>query len=228
MKTQKNLVKKYDMSLIMSRAWRFRRESNNTISLSNCLKKSWHIAKNGKKTETFTEIYNKYYKQILYFVNGKVNNMIDAEDITTEVFIKFNKLYTSDTYNVKKAKISTYLHVIAKSKVIDFYRTNHSDRYVNVDNFVDESGKEFFQFVDDNDNDNIENTELKTSISKAISDLKPNYKQIAELLFIKELSYKEIAQTLNIPDGTVKGMINRTRAKLQASLKDVRTKTNAN
>jgi RNA polymerase sigma factor (sigma-70 family) len=224
----KTLVKNYNKSEIFKRAWKFRRESNNTISLSICLKKSWHIAKNGKNTETFTQIYNKYYKQILYFVNGRVNNMTNAEDITADIFMKFNRLYTNNSYDVKKTKINTYLHIIAKSAIIDFYRKSKENKTVNVDSFVDESGNDMFQFVDNSTNDNdVEKNELNTAIMNAIVDLKPNYKQIAELFFIKELNYNEISETLNIPIGTVKGMINRTRTKLQASLKDVRIKTNA-
>lgn len=227
-----NLVKKFDkkmMRLIMSRAWKFyyqipiNERVDETFSL--CLRKSWHIAKNGKDNYTFTEVYNKNYNQILYFVNGWVKNMTDAEDITARVFVKLHKNF--ENYDVYKAKISTYLHVIAKSMITDFFRTNHSDKYINVNNFVDDEGKEIFQFVDDDNNDSIENDELGNSIKAAINSLKPKYKQIAELYFVKELSYKEICNVLDLPMNNVKVMINRCRVKLQESLKDVRTKTNA-
>jgi len=228
-----NLVKKFDrkmMSLIMSRAWKlfYQIPVNERVdeSFSNCLRKSWSIAKNGKDNQTFEQVYNKNYKQILYYVNGWVKNMTEAEDITAKVFIKLHKNF--EKYDVYQAKISTYLHVIAKSMITDHYRTNHSDKYVNVNSFVDDDGKEIFQFVDDSTNDGIENDELSNSINTALSNLKPKYKQIAELFFVKEMTYKEISTMLNLKMGTVKGMINRCRAKLQEELKDVRTLNNAN
>lgn len=229
-----NLVKKFtnaDKRIIMSRAHKFLAEipmnSRTDKTFSDCLRKSWHIAKNGKNTLTFTEIYNKYYNQILYFVNGWVKNMDNAEDITADIFMKFNRLYKDKTYDVYKSKVSTYLHVIAKTMITDYYRTNHSDKFVNVNGFVDEDGNEIFQFTDESNIDVVENDELGNSIEAAINSLKPKYKQIAELYFVKELSYKEICNVLNLPMNNVKVMINRCRIKLQENLKDVRTKTDA-
>lgn len=220
----KSTTKKYNKSVIMRRAWVIFRKEND-LTFPESLKKSWYIAKNGKNNNTFEEVYNKNYNQILYFVNGWVKNMIEAEDITAKVFIKLNENF--DKYDVYQAKISTYLHVIAKSMIIDFFRTNHKDKYVNVDNFVNNDGKEIFQFVDENTNDNIENDELKNSINDALNNLKPKYKEIAVLYFVKELSYKEISNILDLPMGTVKGNISRVRKMLQENLKDVRTKINA-
>lgn len=220
----KSTTKNYNKSIIMRRAWVIFRKEND-LTFPESLKKSWYIAKNGKNNNTFDEVYNKNYNQILYFVNGWVKNMIEAEDITAKVFIKLNENF--DKYDVYQAKISTYLHVIAKSMIIDFFRTNHKDKYVNVNNFVDNDGKEIFQFVDENTNDNIENDELKNSINDALNNLKPKYKEIAVLYFVKELSYKEISNILDLPMGTVKGNISRVRKMLQENLKDVRTKINA-
>jgi len=230
MKNKKNnLVKKYNMSLIMTRAWKLFAEIPLTDrvdeSFSLCLTLSWKIAKNGLDSITFEQVYKKHYKEILYFVNKTAKSIEDAEDITSLVFEKLHRLF--DSYDVHKAKVRTYLYVIAKTKTIDFYRTDKQDNYINVGSYVDDEGKDMFQFVDESKNECIENEELHNSINKALCNLKPKYKEIAELYFIKELKYDEISKMLDMPMGTVKGMINRCRTKLQENLKDVRTKDNA-
>ena len=52
--------------------------------------------------------------------------------------------------------------------------------------------------------------------------LKPKYRRVAVLYFMNQKQYKEIAEILDIPMGTVFGMISRCRAMLQESLVAIR------
>lgn len=226
MKNQ-NLVKKFtkkDMSVIMTRAHKFLAEipmdSRTEETWSNCMKKSWHIAKNGENNIRFEDVYNNYYKQIFYYINGKVKDSDLAEDLTQNTFEKVFKKF--DNYNVYKAKLNTWIYSIALNCVIDHIRSKANKnklQNISVNQYTDEDNKEFLQLPDNSTNDNtIENNELLDKLSMAFENLKPNYRQIAEMYFIQELKYNEIAETLNIPMGTVKGMINRCRTKLQSQL----------
>jgi RNA polymerase sigma-70 factor (ECF subfamily) len=150
---------------------------------------------------------------------------MDAEDITTMVFVKLHKHFES--YDVHRAKIYTWLRTIAQNSIIDFYRTDKSSNYVNVDGFVDDEGNEYFQFVagETYETESImDNNELKIAIGKAFNNLKPKYKRIAELFFLEDRQYNEIAEICNVPMGTVKGMISRCREMLQTQLQGVMTK----
>jgi RNA polymerase sigma factor (sigma-70 family) len=220
---KQNLVKKFDkkmMSIIMTRAWKIKRESNNTISFSSSLRKSWHIAKNGKENETFEEVYNNYYKQIFFYINGKVRNSELAKDLTQDTFAKAFKNF--DVYNVYKAKLNTWIYSIALHCVIDYVRSKankNSFISVSVNQTNDTDNKEYLQLPDNTVNKNdVENNELNDKLNKAFKTLNPKYKQIADMFFKQELKYNEIATQLNIPMGTVKGMLNRCRAKLQEQL----------
>lgn len=229
MKTNKLATKVvYNRSRVMKRAHSFFKQLVETERTSenwgNCLRKSWHIEKNGVNCETFEQVYNKFYSPILRYVNSNVKNVMDAEDITTMVFVKLHKHF--DNYDVDKAKIFTWLRKIAQNSIIDFYRTDKSNRYMNVDNFVDDEGKEFFQFVADSsyETENVmESNELNIAINNAFANLKPKYKRIAELYFLEDKQYNEIAEICNVPMGTVKGMISRCREMLQSELNNVRT-----
>jgi RNA polymerase sigma factor (sigma-70 family) len=172
------------------------------------------------KALNFNEVYAKYYNKVLQHVNYKTSNSIHAEDITAEVFIKANKHF--DNYNPEFA-MSTWLITIANRLIIDYFRKygREEANTMKVDSFVDSEGKEFIEFEGDNGNEVSDNRELREAILKAFATLKPKYRRIANLFFMQEMEYKEIAEICNVPMGTVKGMISRCREMLQAQLQNV-------
>lgn len=229
MKNKNNLVKKYDKSMIMRNAWKmFKSNTDENITFGDCLRQSWHIVKNEENNKTFDEIYKNNYDSVFSYVNYKIKDSEIAKDITQDVFIKLYKHL--DNYDVYTAKLTTWLRKITINAIIDYIRSKANKISlisVSVNQSTDDDNKEYFQLPDNSTNDNtIENNELLEGLSQAFENLKPKYKQIGEMYFIHELSYKEIATNLNIPMGTVKGMINRCRTKLQDNLKDVRTEVN--
>ena len=208
----------------MKRAWKLfnAQEVRTNEMFKDCLRQSWNMAKNGMMINNINTIYHKYYKQVYYFILVRVGNRNDlAEDLTQDTFVKISKHL--ETYDVYLAKLNTWIYTIAKNVIIDYVRTAHADRSVSVENFVDaETGKETYQIADSNNNDSIENKELSEAINKAMSNLKPKYRKIAELFFIEQKQYQEISEILDIPMGSVKAMISRVRAMLQESLQGVR------
>lgn len=210
------MKKKYDMSQIMTRAWSLYRKQDvkSDEMFSTCLKQSWTIA---KTLPDFNVIYKKYYAIILNYIKMKLHNTEIAEELTNDVFVKFN---LNITYNSEKSDINTYLYSIAKNCIIDYVRKEARERNnIKLSNTNPETGKEIFEPADTCKSDNyIINNELAISINKAISGLTTKYKRIAKLLFFDEYTYEEIAEALEIPMGTVKGMIYRLRKKLQPTL----------
>jgi RNA polymerase sigma factor (sigma-70 family) len=169
----------------------------------------------------FNKEYNENKDDVFNYLNWKIGDVHHAEDLTIDVFMKAER-----TYNKEKASIcsfSSWLRTTANSAIIDYYRTNHSDKYHAVSDFVNnETGEETFQFNAYRDSEAdfaLTNSELKERIGKAFSSLKPKYQRIAKLFFLDEEPYEEIAKVCNVPMGTVKGMISRCREMLQAELK---------
>ena len=203
---------KFNKSQIMKRAWQlFKNQDVRTDEkFAECMRSAWQIAKGQPSIES---LYKAHYQGILNFINMKIHNIDDAQELTNDTFIK--ALQNMHLFNAEKSSISTWLHNIAKNCVIDHYRKDQSDKYINVSNFTDESGKEMYQFEDTNKTDIIlENKELSESIQKAMSTLKPKYKKVAELYFIKDQPYNEIAELLELPLGSVKGMVFRIKSML--------------
>lgn len=168
------------------------------------------------KTGDITGVYNMFYGQVKFFINGKVKNEMVAEDLAADTFMKVQRFISQ--YNEKNA-FTTWLYSVANNRVIDYWRTQNAKfgKNVNVDGYVDEEGHELFQFeADNNVQDSIESKESVNIILSGIRSLKPKYQRIAELYFIQEKEYNEIAEICEIPLGTVKGMVFRCREMLQS------------
>ena len=166
---------------------------------------------------SFNEVYKANYNVIKSYIGYKMSNQAIAEDLAQDVFVKVNKYL--HTFDSSKSCLNTWLHTIANQVMIDYFRTDKSSNEVKVSSYLNDNGDEAFQFVSDNRTDNnINNKELNDKLSIAFKSLKPNYRKIAVLYFIKEKEYKEIAEICNVPMGTVKGMVSRARTMLQSEL----------
>jgi len=197
----------------MKKAWQlFKNQPVKTDEkFAECLRSAWQIAKTAPSIES---LYKAHYQALYNFIFLKLHNVEVSQELTNDVFIKANQ--NMHLYNSEKSQISTWLHNIAKNLVIDYYRADNSDKYINVSNFNDaETGKEVYQFVDSQTTDSImDNKELLANVQKAMSKLKPKYQKVADLYFIADKPYNEIAELLELPLGSVKGMVNRIKSML--------------
>ncbi|MDZ7785984.1 MAG: sigma-70 family RNA polymerase sigma factor [Candidatus Saccharibacteria bacterium] len=144
-----------------------------------------------------------------------------AEDLTSEVFRKCIKHLQN--YDVNVAKLNTWLYHIAKNVVIDHHRTEHADRYLNTDDYVDDKGKPMFeQQTSIQADDNMMSEESRKNIAEAFRSLSAKQRKIATMFFLRKLSHEEICAALDIPLGTVKATINRCKTKLREQLQSLR------
>jgi len=176
-----------------------------------------------EKYTDFKVAYATYYKRVFSFIMIRTNNNREvSEEIANDVFVKVAEFM--DIFDPEKAKFLTWLLNITKNKIVDHYRflnTYQKKREVCISDFCDESGKEFMQVIASEDSESIENVELRSKIDKAFDILKDMEKEVADLYIKQDKQYKEIAEMLSIPIGSVKGYLNRARMKIQIYLKDV-------
>lgn len=168
--------------------------------------------------ERFNQIYAKHFNVILNYLKYKVSCVEDAEDICIETFVKACRYM--DSYDENQSKVSTWLHNIANSCIVSYYRSSvYTDKETCVSDIVDSEGRQTFVFKSDVEiSDTVESKEFQHKVAKAFRSLKPKYRKIATLYFLREKEYKEIAEICQVPMGTVKGMISRCRAMLQMEL----------
>ena len=202
----------------MRKAWEIYKAQNirTDSKFGECLKLAWAIA---KKLPTFNELYKDYKGLVMSQLRQKIKNVSVCEELCNDIFLKVNEVLSA--FDCERAKFSTWIYSFVSNKIVDYFRSEGKKamQTTNVSDFVNSEGQEAFNFVDNNNASTpIECAELHTKINQALNSLKPIYKQIAEMFYIEQLKYEEIAERLNIPMGTVKGTLLRAKVMLQNSL----------
>ncbi|NER16566.1 sigma-70 family RNA polymerase sigma factor [Spongiivirga citrea] len=141
-----------------------------------------------------------YYKPLFGYINKRVKNSLDAEDLTQDVFLKLSQ---SDLSGVKNFK--HWLFAITRNIIIDYYRKKKLE--------IRNLEKEFVTETSDN---TAIIFELSQCVKPFIKELPQDYAQLLELHEIDGISQKEISEKLNINYVTVRSKIQRGRSKLRA------------
>jgi RNA polymerase sigma-70 factor (ECF subfamily) len=143
-----------------------------------------------------------------------VKNKDDAEDLTIEAFGKaFNNI---ESYSSNYA-FSTWLFKIATNNGIDFLRSRKSQRNIisidRTDSDSDGSLGNKFSLVENEPNpeEKMIAGQKEKLLRTILKKLHPDYRRILTLRYFDEFSYLEIADELNIPIGTVKARLFRSR-----------------
>jgi RNA polymerase sigma-70 factor (ECF subfamily) len=64
----------------------------------------------------------------------------------------------------------------------------------------------------------MEHAQTRATLEAAVAALPANYREVIQLFHVEQLSYREIADTLDVPMGTVMTWLHRARGKLRANL----------
>ncbi len=141
---------------------------------------------------TKEEIYTQYRDKVFGYVRNHVNSPEDAEDITSDIFVKiYSKL---DTYDETKASLSTWIYSMTSNTVIDFYRTNHVHSEIPED--LSDEGSTI--------EDEILNNESLELLADALSKLPQELMDIIVLRYYKGLTLQDIAVKMNLSYGVAK------------------------
>jgi RNA polymerase sigma-70 factor, ECF subfamily len=149
------------------------------------------------------------------------NNPQEAEDLVQETMLKAFRF--AHTYQ-PGTNLRAWLFRILNTSAINRYRkaATHpaptslpegEDFYL-YNQIRDLSGQDLNQAAEDE----VLSQYLDEDVYQALNDLPPNFRMAVVLADIEGLSYKEIAEALQIPIGTVMSRISRARRQLQKSL----------
>lgn len=140
-----------------------------------------------------------------------MRNSAEAEDIVQDVFLK---LWTkSDEWNDIE-NIEAYCFRATKNLALDRVESLSVKRTENISPEADNA-----VFVDNKTPLlKLEETERNTLIYRCIDELSENQRMVFQLREVEGMSYKEIANTLNISEDSVKVILFRARSKMRELL----------
>jgi RNA polymerase sigma-70 factor (ECF subfamily) len=161
--------------------------------------------------QNWRKVFNVAYKFV-----GKHD---EAEDLTQDIFLKiFKALNTFD----RRANFQTWIVSISRNLCIDHYRSVRKERQT-IAREVDANDLQPAS-TDRGPYAAAEHQDLRAMLRQALHGLPLTLRTAVVLRDLQELSYQEIADRLNLPEGTVKSRINRGRLELGRQLKRLQDK----
>lgn len=162
------------------------------------------------------EIVRTYSRRIYNLAYRFTGNHEAAEDLTQEVFVRVYR--TLDQFNPAVGDLSHWLMRVARNLIIDDYRKRGRTPTEQSEDLADH---EYHLHSDGYGNPErlVEQQELSRLVQQAINKLSPELRTCIILRDLEELSYQEIVDLLQIPEGTVKSRINRGRIELARILR---------
>jgi RNA polymerase sigma-70 factor (ECF subfamily) len=164
---------------------------------------------------SFDLLVKRYQKKIYFLAYRMVKSHDYADDIAQDTFIH---AYSA----IKSFKVGysfyTWLYRICVNLSINFLRRQ---KFMITESQFDEETSPLEKETSRVDpSDQLASKELEIKIDKALNSLPPKFKAVLILRIYEDLSYEEIAQTLNISTGTVMSRLFRAREKMQEMLKE--------
>ncbi|MBV9507428.1 MAG: sigma-70 family RNA polymerase sigma factor [Acidobacteriia bacterium] len=134
----------------------------------------------------------------------------EAQDLTQEVFLRVFR--TLKSFRSAEGSFATWLARLTRNLLIDHYRRTRQER---VTDSIEERLPVIEEVAGEGRPDKaLAGREASDILQASLQRLSPDLREAVILRDLQEMEYREIAQVLNIPEGTVKSRINRGRAEL--------------
>ena len=164
--------------------------------------------------EQFGILVERYEAKLLRYGRKFLSRTEDIEDIVQEVFINcYQNLQSFDP----SQRFSPWIYRIAHNAFVNGLRKNKRSPlvFVDFDTFV------AHPVYEDPLPREREEAEVKRMIEKSLQRLKPKYREVLVLYYLEELSYKEIADIIKVPIGTVGIRLTRAKSALKKSYEEI-------
>lgn len=154
----------------------------------------------------FEEFYDDNYRKVVGYINRKIGNPHDAEDLASEIFIYCYSHY--DDYDPSKSSLNTWLYMIVNSRIKNHYRDART--YVDLESLVG-------VLPDDSvDMDAcIYLEQLHSLLEKALMKLPERQRKIVSMRYFEEKSNAEIAEALGMTQVNVRVQLSRALAVME-------------
>lgn len=138
----------------------------------------------------------------------------EAQDLTQEIFLRVFRSLKS--YRSAEGSFVTWLTRLSRNLLIDHYRRTRQERLTDPieDQLATLEEREHGTSTAVRADRLLAGREAGEVLQGALAKLSPELRETVILRDLQEMEYREIAQVLKIPEGTVKSRLNRGRAEL--------------
>lgn len=157
--------------------------------------------------ERIVTMYAKRIYNLSYRYTGRRE---DAEDLTQEIMIRVYQ--NLNTFRSDAGSFQNWILRVGRNLIIDHYRQTR--RYQPAAGSEEMDGMHLEDDKAPNPQQMVEMDEAARFLWNGLNSLSPELKEALVLRDLEGLAYREIADMLGIPEGTVKSRINRGRVEL--------------
>ncbi|HMN97397.1 MAG TPA: RNA polymerase sigma factor [Phycisphaerales bacterium] len=175
----------------------------------------------------FAALVERYRDELLHFLIRFLGNRAAAEDVFQEAFLQIH--ISARSFDPTR-RFKPWLFTIAANKARDHYRRNQRQSGPSLSAPVGAPG-ESETFVDLMEDDlpspeaPLAEAERSRIVRAIIDQLPPHHREILLLSYFQKLSYNQIADSLEIPLGTVKSRLHAAVANFATAWKSQRQET---
>ena len=150
----------------------------------------------------WAEMVRTHHKRVYGLCYRFTGNVADAEDLTQDVFLKiYSNLASFDT---SRGSLQVWITTMTRNLLVDNFRRTRNQRATG--SLLTSKGPSQHELA--------AQKELSAMVQNALARVSVELREAVILRDLQDMDYKEIAQVLGIPEGTVKSRISRGRAEL--------------
>lgn len=162
-------------------------------------------------TAAFRHLVDRHHRELYQFVFRFTGSAAAADDVVQETFVQMHA--AAATFDPER-KLKPWLFTIGANKARDYLRGRTRRREVPLDAPLgpdgDATGQRFFDLMAEegpSPADNLESREQSIIVREIIDQMPPALREVLLLAYFHHFPYKEMADMLGIPLGTVKSRL---------------------
>jgi RNA polymerase sigma-70 factor (ECF subfamily) len=167
-------------------------------------------------TDSYKHLVDKYQFRIINTCYKYTKNIVDAEDVAQEVFLK---AYQNLSTFKSNSKFYSWLYRIAVNTSLNYI--NSKEKRKEKETISEENCLIDMDILNNNPNDYYQLNELVNKLQPLMDNLPDDLKKLIELYEIKDFTYDQISKELSIPIGTVRSRLHRARNMLISEFKKI-------
>jgi RNA polymerase sigma-70 factor (ECF subfamily) len=178
--------------------------------------------RSGGDRAAFEELVHRYERELYNYLRHYLGDAEMAEDAFQAAFLQVH--LKCDRFEPGR-RVRPWLYTVATNQAIDAQRRNRRHRMVSLDRRSGVGGQEeagtLVELLDGDEPgpvDQLESAEQRRRVRKAVERLPDPLRQVLLLVYYQGLKYREAAEVLSIPVGTVKSRLHAAIRKLEQTL----------
>ncbi len=165
----------------------------------------------------WAELVKTHHRRVYGLCYRFTGNVADAEDLTQDVFLKIYSNLAS--FDMGRGSLQVWITTMTRNLLVDNFRRTRNQRATgSLDEGWDVTDelKPVDRLVSSSlsPHESAAKKELAKMVQSALARVSVELREAVILRDLQDMDYKEIAQVLGIPEGTVKSRISRGRAEL--------------